>query len=88
VCGRIARSRLLGHGLPPGERVVLRLATPGAVQSSVTADKDGRIHAMVAVPIRFDAATYALTAIGAASLMPAPATVMVLAPPPLPVFTP
>lgn len=43
---------------------------------------------MVAVPIRFDAATYALTAIGAASLMPAPATVMVLAPPPLPVFTP
>jgi hypothetical protein len=37
------------------------------VQSSVTADKDGAIHATVAVPIRIDAATYALTAIGAAS---------------------
>ena len=56
-CAGESRGRAYWHGLPPGERVVLRLATPGAVQSSVTADKDGRIHATVAVPIRIDAAT-------------------------------
>jgi predicted alpha-1,2-mannosidase len=70
-------ANVTGIGFKPGEKVVVQLSTPIAASTAVTADTRGRIAATLKVPSRTAAGTYALTATGQASGMPATTTVTV-----------
>jgi hypothetical protein len=66
-----------GSGFRPGERVAILLDTPVAAKRTLTADRNGRISTAIVVPRRTAAGTYAITATGAKSGVPATATVTV-----------
>ncbi len=71
---------LSGSGFSPNEPVRLALVTPAGVTGQAVADAGGRLTASIAIPADVPDGVYAVTAVGAASGVPATATVRVARP--------